>query len=354
MSSELHPLVDAYLDLLYDGPTDDVRARKDLEDELAAQLTAGNNVCIRGFWRIGKTTMLKGVLQRACERSGGAALFFDLRDPDRDDGLPQTTESVIERLAKKVTDFLVRVGATELKVDPKAPLAVLGELAAPIYVGLDELIALSGLGPEKLVTLLDQLVSTPKNVRVALVVHRHRDLDALFETALIQRPGMASAFVPPISDDELVNLVNGPALAHKVAFSNEALGALADVSGNRPWELLSFCALAAMRLPKGFTGEVGPEAIDALVNLDELAEVDEGRALVDNALRTLVTAMSPAEKQLCELLAVGGEGEVPEDAIAALEAAGLVSSADGYALNGGFFAGIVSAVAQGAIKVSTD
>jgi hypothetical protein len=32
----------------------------------------------------------------------------------------------------------------------------------------------------------------------------------------------------------------------------------------------------------------------------------------------------------------------------------LVSSAEGYALNGGFFAGIVSAVAQGAIKVSTD
>jgi hypothetical protein len=67
---------------------------------------------------------------------------------------------------------------------------------------------------------------------------------------------------------------------------------LIDVSGNRPWELLSFCALAPCGCRKRFTGEVGPEAIDARVNLDELAEVDEGRALIDNALRTLVTAMS--------------------------------------------------------------
>ncbi|MBE2248881.1 MAG: hypothetical protein IAE78_04970 [Myxococcus sp.] len=352
--SELHPLADRYLDLLFDGPPPELRARKDLEDELAAQLTAGNHVCIRGFWRIGKTTMLKGVLQRACERSGGAAMFLDLRDPERDDGLPQSVEAVLARLTTKVTEFLARVGATELKADPKAPLAVLGELAAPIFVGLDELLALFALGPEQLVTLLDALLSTPKNVRVAVVAHRHRDVDALFETALVQRPGMASAFVPPISDDELVALVNTPASAEGVTFSNEALGVIAELSGNRPWEALSFCALAAKKLPRGFTGEVGPDAIDALVNLDELAESDEGRALVDNALRTLVTAMSPEEKTLCELLAVGGEGEVPEDAIAALEATGLVSQQEGYQLSGAFFAAIVSAVAEGVIKVAVE
>ncbi|MDX2010371.1 MAG: hypothetical protein SFW67_09285 [Myxococcaceae bacterium] len=352
--SELHPLADRYLDLLYDAVPDELRARKDLEDALAAQLTGGNHVCIRGFWRIGKTTLLKGVLARACERSGGAAIFLDLRDPERPDGLPQTADAVLARLAKKVTDFLKAVGATELVVDPKSPLTVLGELAAPLYVGLDEVLALHHLGPEAMVKLLDAMLSTPKNVRVALVAHRHRDVDALFETALLQRPGMASAFVPLISDDELVALVNTPAQAEGVTFSNEALGALAEVSGNRPWELVSFCALAAMKLPKGFTGEVGPDAIDALVNLDELAEVDEGRALVDNVLRMLVTAMTPAERALCELLAVGGEGEVPEDAIASLEAAGLVSTAEGLSLHGALFAGIVQAVASGAIKVSVE
>lgn len=352
--SELHPLADRYLDILYDGPPPELHARKALDDELAAQLTAGNHVCIRGFWRVGKTTMLKAVLARACERSNGAALFFDLRDPDREDGLPQSAESVLARLTQKVSEFLKRVGATELAPDPKSPLTVLGELAAPLYVGLDELISLHGLGPEKMVTLLDALLTTPKNVHVAMVAHRHRDVDALFETALIQRPGMASCFVPPISDEELVELVNTPAQAEGVRFSDEALGALAELSGNRPWELLSFCALAAMKLKKGFTGELGPDAVEALANLDELAASEEGQALVQNTLRTLLTAMTPAEKALCELLAVGGEGEVPEDAIAALEAAGLVTSAEGLTLNGAFFAGIVQGVAEGAIKVAVE
>jgi hypothetical protein len=202
--------------------------------------------------------------------------------------------------------------------------------------------------------LLDVLLTTPKNVRVALAVERHRQVDALFETSVVQRPGMASAFVPPISDDELVKLVNVPAAACGVTFADEALGALAEITGNRPWEVVSFCALAAMKLPKGFTGVVAPEAIDALVNLDALAENDEGQALIDASLRMLMAAMSPPERALCELLAVGGEGEVPEDAIAALEAAGLVTQAEGLALHGAFFAGIVQAVAQGVIKVAVE
>ncbi len=44
----------------------------------------------------------------------------------------------------------------------------------------------------------------------------------------------------------------------------------------------------------------------------------------------------------------------PEDAIAALEAAGLVTSGESYELNGAFFAGMVSAVASGAIKVAVE
>ncbi len=352
--SELHPLAETFLDLLYDGPQEALRARKGLEDELAAQLTGGNHVCVRGFARAGKTTMLKGILQRACERTGGAAIFLDLRDPERDDGVPQSVEAVLARLTKKVTEFLARVGASELKADPKAPLTILGELAAPIFIGLDEVAVLATLGNERMVTLLDTVLTTPKNVRVAMAVEHHRAVDALIETAVVQRPGMASAFVPPIADDELVTLVNVPAQKHGVTFADEALGALAEISGNRPWEIVTFCALAAMKLPKGFTGVVAPEAIDALVNLDELAAIDEGQALIDVALRTLVAAMTPAERSLCELLAVGGEGEIPEDAIAALEATGLVSQSDGLTLNGAFFAGIVEAVARGVIKVATE
>jgi len=352
--SELHALADAYLDALYELP-DSLRARRGLEDELASHLTGGHHVCIRGFWRIGKTTLMKGVLQRACERTGGAAFTLDLRDPDRDDGLPQSAEAVLGRVAAKVNDFLGRVGAKELKADPKQPLAVLGELAAPLFVGFDELIALHGLGDEKARAVIDALLTTPKNVKVVVVCHRHRDMDALFEADVVGRAGVASVMVPPITDDELVHLVQTPAQAHGVVFSNEALGALAEATGNRPWELFTLCAIAAMKLKPGFKGEVGPEAIDALLDLDVLSESEEGRAVVETYLRVLVTAMNAEERTVMEMLSAGKEGEATEDAVARLEAAGwIVSSDEGSAINGDLMEGIARAVADGVIKVSLE
>ena len=213
MSETGHPLAERYLEALYELP-DSLRVRRELEDQLAATLTGGNHVCIRGFWRIGKTTLMKGTLQRAAERTGGAGFSIDLRDPDRDDGLPQSAEAVLGRVTAKVQEFLNRVGATELKADPAKPLLVLGELAAPIFVGFDELIALHALGLEKAAAVITALLETPKNVKVVMVCHRHRDVDALFESLIL--PVAASVFVPCVSDDELVQLVQTPALAEGI------------------------------------------------------------------------------------------------------------------------------------------
>ncbi|MCC6334564.1 MAG: hypothetical protein IT380_11325 [Myxococcales bacterium] len=350
--SELHPLADRYLDALYELP-DELRVRRGLEDELAAHMTGGHHACIRGFWRIGKTTLMKGVLQRACERTGGAAFTLDLRDPDRDDGLPQSPEAVLNRVAAKVNDFLGRVGAKELKADPKQPLAVLGELAAPLFVGFDELIALHGLGADKARAVIDALLNAPKNVKVCVVCHRHRDLDALFESDVVARPGVATVMVPPVTDDELVTLVQTPAQSLGVTFSNEALGALAEATGNRPWEVFTLCALAASRLRPDFKGEVAPDAIDALLDLDVLSESEEGRAVVETYLRVLVTAMNAEERTVMEMLSAGKEGEATEDALARLEAAGwVVTSEEGSAVNGDLMEGLARAVAEGVIKVS--
>lgn len=351
---ELHPLADRYLDALYDLP-DELRVRRGLEDELAAHMTGGHHVCIRGFWRIGKTTLMKGVLQRACERTGGAAFTLDLRDPDRDDGLPQSPESVLARVAAKVNDFLGRVGAKELKADPQQPLAVLGELAAPLFVGFDELIALHGLGIDRARGVIDSLLVTPKNVKVCVICHRHRDLDALFESDVVARAGVASVLVPPVTDEELVTLVQTPAQPLGVSFSNEALGAIAEATGNRPWEIFSLCAIAASRLAPGFKGEIAPDAIDALLDLDVLSASGEGRAVVETYLRILVTAMSPEERAVMEMLSAGKEGEATEDALTRLEAAGwVVTTEEGSAINGDLMDGIARAVAEGVIKVSVE
>jgi len=354
MSSEQHPLAERYLDAIYDLP-DDLRARKELDDELAAHMTGGHHICIRGFKRIGKTTMMKGILQRACERSGGAAFVLDLRDPDRDDGLPQTVDAVLSRLTVKVNEFLQRVGAKELKADPKKPLEVLGELAAPLFVGFDEAIALSALGPEGMTSVLDTLLTTPRNVKVALVCSRHRDLDALFESVVVGRAGVATVVVPPISDDELVQLVQTPAQVLGVTFENEALGALAEISGNRPWEIFSLCALLASRLAKDWKGTVTPAQLDELVNLDVLGETDEGKALLDNHLSILVTEMSAEERTVMELLSAGKEGEATEDALVRLQEAGfVVANDDGYAINGALIEFVSRAVVEGVIKVSVE
>lgn len=354
MSSEQHPLAERYQDALYELP-DDLRARKELDDELAAHMTGGHHICIRGFQRIGKTTMMKGILQRACERSGGAAFVLDLSDPDRDDGLPQSVDAVLGRLTVKVNEFLERVGAKELKADPKKPLEVLGELAAPLFVGFDELIALSALGPEGMATVIDTLLTTPRNVKVAVVCSRHRDVDALFEEKVVGRAGVATVVVPPISDDELVQLVQTPAQVLGVTFENEALGALAEISGNRPWEIFSLCALLASRFAKDWKGTVTPAMLDELVNLDVLGETDEGRALLDNHLRTLVTEMSAEERTVMELLSAGKDGEATEDALVRLQEAGLVvANDDGYAINGALIEYVSRAVVEGVIKVSLE
>lgn len=348
--SELHPLVDRYLDALYDVPSA-LRARRALEDELAAQLTGGRHLCIRGFWRVGKTTLLRGVLERACERTGGAAFSLDLTDAGAS---APTADALLARVAARVDAFLAQVGVKELKADPKAPLAVLGELAAPLFVGLDELSALGGLG-EAAAGVIDALLTTPKNVKVVVVCHRHRDVDALFEAAVVARAGVATVMVPPISDDELVELVQTPAQALGVTFSNEALGALAEATGNRPWELLSLCAVAASRLAPDFKGAVEVAAIDALLDLDVLGDSEEGRAVVETYLHLLVGAMTADERAVMELLATGADGEAPEDALTSLEAAGWVSGGDeGLAINGELMAGIAQAVAEGAISVEVE
>lgn len=350
MSETGHPLAERYLAALYELP-DSLRVRKALEDQLAATLTGGHHVCIRGFWRIGKTTLMKGTLQRAAERTGGAGFSLDLRDPDRDDGLPQSAEAVLGRVAAKVQEFLNRVGATELKADPAKPLAVLGELEAPIFVGFDELIALHALGAEKATLVIGALLEAPKNVKVVLVCHRHREVDALFESLVL--PVTATVYVPCITDDELVHLVQTPAQAEGVTFENEALGVLAEVTGNRPWELFTLCHLIAARLKPDFKGSISPAQVEEVITLDVLAETEDGQKLVDNCLRVLVTAMTPEERVVMELLSAGKDGEATEDALKRLETSGwIVAADDGFAVNGALMDGITRAVAEGEIKVS--
>ena len=99
---------------------------------------------------------------------------------------------------------------------------------------------------------------------------------------------------------------------------------------------------------------MGVEKIEALLNLDVLAAQEEGGALVENYLRVLATAMSPGERAVVDLLAIGGEGEATEDAVALLEEAGWITGGEGYALRGTLFEAIANGVASGEIRVKVE
>jgi hypothetical protein len=345
-----HPLVEQYEKALYELP-EAWRARRVLEDEVAKSLTGGRHAAIRGFWRIGKTELMKGALKAACARTGGAAFFIDLRDAE-----VVTPEGVRALLKTSVEKFLKRVGvpADSVAVDANKPWAALGELEAAIFVGVDELIALKDLGPEAMTSLFETLFSAPKNVHLVHVAHRHQAVDAAFNDLLFARPDVDTFAVPVLTDEEAITLVNAPCDKQPARFSAEAAEGLAVVAGHRPWEIFTLCLLAARTLADDFTGELGVDKIEPLLNLDVLTAQEEGQSVVENYLRILATAMSPGERTVIDLLAVGGEGEATEDAVVLLEEAGWITSGEGYALRGTLFEAIANGVASGEIRVKVE
>ena len=343
-----HPLVEQYEKAVYELP-EAWRVRRGLEDEVAKALTSGKHAAIRGFWRIGKTELTKGALKAACTRTSGAAFFIDLSDSEA-----KTADAVKAQLKKSVEGFLKRVGAEGVTVDANKPWAALAELEAAIFVGIDELIALEALGPEAMPAIFQTLLTTPKNVHLILVAHRHRGVDALFDELLLSRPDVTSFAVPVITDQEAAFLVNAPCEGQKARFSADAAAGIAAICGHRPWEMFTLCLLAVRALPDDFAGEIGVEKIEPLLNLDALVAAEEGQAVVENYLRILATAMTPGERAVIDLLAVGGEGEATADAVALLEEAGWISTGEGYALRGTLFEGIANGVASGEIRVKVD
>ncbi len=343
-----HPLVEQYEKALYNLP-EAWRERRPLEDEVARVLTGGRHAAIRGFWRTGKTELMKGALKAACARTGGAAFFVDLRDAE-----VTTVDGLRELLKSTAAKFLARVGAGSVAVDAAKPWAALGELEAAIFVGIDELIAVKDLGPEELPAFFQTLFTAPKNVHLVLVAHRHQAVDAAFNDLLLSRPDVTTFAIPVLTEEEGVRLANAPAGQQPARFSAEAVEALVQVSGHRPWELLTLCLLAAKTLADDFTGEVGVDKIEALLNLDVLTACEEGQAVVENYLRVLATAMTPGERAVVDLLGIGGEGEATADAVALLEEAGWITVGEGYALRGTLFEAIATGVASGEIRVKVE
>lgn len=307
--------------------------------------SSGHHVALRGHQRIGKRTLLRGAFADVCERTGGAAFFVELAPAE-------SAEALQKQVAERVDAFLKQAASgEELRSNPKEPFQVLGDLSAPFFVGLDGLGALKNDTARQ---VCDALFATPKNVRLSIIAPLHYQMEAMFRSQLLPRI-QRSVLLGPIADEELVTLINTPAAAHGAPFADESLGALAEASGSRPYELLTLAALATAELPQDFRGNIPPERIDELISVDALAKSPLGQELVEGYLHLLAVELSPTERRVLEMIATGVEGDAPTEELERLEVSGLIQVAEnGVSMTSACFESIVRAVASGEISIAVD
>lgn len=253
-------------------------------------------------------------------------------------------------MARHVEDLLTVAGHPG-PVRREAPLEALSRIGGRVFVGFDELIALQTLGEEKMTSVIRALTAAPPNVGVLAVCHRHRKVDPLFEQHLVQNPRFSTWFIPPLTPSELEHIVRTPARELGVEVTDKALEAIAQVTGLKPWESFTFCYLAAAARAENDLRPLDVPEIEALMSLEQLSAEPHGRAMVENCLRILTSAMTPEERQVMELLASGGEGHVRPEVVQGLERAAWLTRTPGWRILGDLFAGLVRGVASGAIHV---
>ncbi len=353
ISLDANRLADRYVIAAYSLP-DELRMRKPLAEGISERLAGGRNVCIRGFWRIGKTDLMKAVVGGACRRSGANGFFFDMRSSDDGSSLPQSKEEVFRQLGQMVGRFCAQA-APGLNVDRGDPLGALGSIGAPVYVGLDEMIALGSIPPEDMGEVISYIKSGPANVRLAVVCHRNRSVDEAFRKGFEEDPAFDTAYVPRLTDAEHAAIVAGPASQSGIAFTDGALARLAAMSGNKPWEAFIFSHLAATALEKTGGSVIDEDLIDSSVTLEALMDDYHGREVVENYGRMLIFAMSGDEKEVMTALASGAPEPFRgrEEAASSLERSGWISLGPSPMIEGRMFGEFIRALASGKLNIST-
>lgn len=300
-------LTDRYFEGVYALPPK-LRCRKPLEESVMRKMDCGNHVCVRGLWRIGKTELMMGAIDRICTGKGASGLFFDLRSQIHEDQSPKTAEEVLSSIEEKVVEFLKQM-KIDIPVERCDPLRALGAIDQRIYLGMDELIALEGLGEGQMRAMLRQFKAVPDNVSLIVVCHKHRNTEEIFDSEIVRDPKFSTVYIPPIRPEELEHIVQSPAWDFGVIFSDEALDRISKLSGERPWEVFIACFMVAnsfeyhRMLKPGLT--ISAQQVDSLVSLENLRRYDTGEEVLLNYGRVLHNAFTAKELELAFDIAAG-------------------------------------------------
>ncbi|MEW6035881.1 MAG: hypothetical protein AB1529_04670 [Candidatus Micrarchaeota archaeon] len=344
-----------YLRAVYQLP-DSLRVRDPLAEGVAAKLEEGRNVVIRGFWRIGKTELMRASLGKACERTGASGFSFDLRSDYNADGLPASKEEALEKIRDKLGGFFEMAGASGVPINPEAPLDVLKNLQGRLIIGIDELIALNALGDQAMAEVLGHIKSVPPNIGLMLVCHRNAKVDGVFMRELVRDGKFETVFVPPISDEEMEHIIGAPASEYGISVAPQAVERLAALSGNKPWEAFTFAYMAASFMETTGAGVLEAGMVDESVNMGALLQDEHGRWVVDNYARILLTAMTPAESDAIQAIATGTFNEAAADAgvLQALQESGWARCNGSWQVHGELFRDFIRAVASGEIRIQRE
>ncbi len=349
-------LTSRYIDAIQNLPGD-LRVRKPLEEKAFGILKDGKNICIRGFWRIGKTELMKASLERTCNDLQANGLFFELRHDREENPSPESVEEVRDMVTRNLKAFYRNLGIVGITIDRENPLQSLQEVDSQVYLGIDEIVSLSKLGKESMEYLLNEIKNTPENVRSVLVCHRNVAVDELFEDIIVRDGRFETLYIPPLTESEFEYIVQVPAYECGVRFQDSAVVELAKLSGNKPWEAFLFCFMMVDQLEK--EGHIKPGAIlgDQLIKdwitLRNVGCHPVANRIIENYIRIFLGAMNQKEREVMQLLSIGEgfQNDEYKGVIKSLEETGWIKNNGKLSINSSLFEELINGVTTGKIEI---
>ncbi len=338
-------------------PVPDSVVRLDQEAKIVEDLDAGKKVLIRGYWRMGKTSLMSSI-----------ATHFYPNNSLRLDASRETSSASIDEFkhrfaAEEISEFIALkelAGAdwdervdyeeevlTKLLNSGAEPLIYLNDYlrskGTEAYLGIDELISFADQA-EKLQYLADLNLD---HIKLVMVLHRL----AKYEPALDElfRDNYSKHFVRPLTGNEEHLLLSEPLRNTGLSFDKDAEDEIGDFSGGRPLEINCF-ANALMRSnskffqPKKTYGLKQTETINqsALYPLNDSFEVP-----IETYRKIFNTALSDKEKVIVTDSAHSRNlnSLTDEEARPLVESAVLVPDPEnGYRTNGELFKKVVLSI----------
>jgi len=351
---ERRGLSSAYVNATFKLPQE-LRARLPLEDKAVDRLAQGRNLAIRGFWRIGKTELMRGAIGGACEKLRQNGIFFDLRSDQHENGVPKTEAEVLGKIAERLGELYAACRA-DIKIDPANPLRSLEHVQSPFFLGIDEMIALHAIGEEGMGRVIGMMKALPDNIRLVVVCHRSRAVDGIFDREFGSDARFDTIFVPMITDEEAEKLILTPATPLGYSFTPGAIGELARKSGNKPWELFTYAYMVADAMERLGVEEADGDLVEEVVSLRTAMNDDFGSLVIENYARIYLTAMDEGEKGVMRGIALGAfdEHAAGDAGLMSLLQSGWIKKDGIWEIQGTVFREFIRAVETGEFKVTIE